>query len=362
MKSIAVTMTTINVPIVIDSILKQFEKYGTSNYDVDFIIIGDVKTPSGTANYIQDLKNKKYKQNFIYFDIDEQKKVFSKYDKLWNHLPLNSFARRNFADLFAYINNYDVIIRIDDDNYPILENNFFQDHSSVGSFNKMNIINSDSGWFNICQLLSEENNIQFYPRGFPFTERWKKSVLSQKVDEIKVVVNAGLWLGDPDVDALTRLTRPVNAINYINTYGNTFALDNNTWSPINTQNTSFARETIPAAFVSPFAGRYDDILSGYFLRKITDHLGDYVSYGKPLMNQIRNEHNLWHDLDKERIGGSSIHLICDILKEIELSSSSYLEAYKELILKFDSINSHEVEFYKKITEGMSIWAETFEKI
>ena len=121
-----------------------------------------------------------------------------------------------------------------------------------------------------------EEDIPFYPRGFPYSKRWSSDEISTNSSKVKVVLNAGLWLGDPDIDAITRLCKPINAIKYKKTYGDTFALENGTWCPINTQNTSYSRDIIPASFVPPNVGRYDDIWSGYLLRKITDHFESVV--------------------------------------------------------------------------------------
>jgi hypothetical protein len=59
-----------------------------------------------------------------------------------------------------------------------------------------------------------------------------------------VVVNAGLWLGDPDVDAVTRICNDINAEQY--TREQSFALARGTWCPFNSQNTALWRGVIPA--------------------------------------------------------------------------------------------------------------------
>ena len=74
-----------------------------------------------------------------------------------------------------------------------------------------------------------------------------------------------------------KLTKDDKQEKYKQNYGDRFALEIGTWCPINTQNTSYSREIIPASFVPPNVGRYDDIWSGYILRKITHHLNHYIS-------------------------------------------------------------------------------------
>lgn len=363
MKNIAVTLTTINMPLVLSNLIEQMEAFPHDGLKIDFIVAGDRKTPLEAKEYLAKLKSRYPKSEFIYLGLDDQEKRFSRHQNLWNHIPINSFARRNYADLLAYTEGYDTIIRIDDDNFPCEGVDFFGGHSGVGNISERTVVKSANGWFNVCETLEEENGVNFYPRGFPFTERWNKPEVTTTREVSRLVINAGLWLGDPDVDAITRLCRPVNATRFKSEmYGDSFTLAKGTWCPINTQNTAFAREVIPAAFVSPFAGRYDDILSGYFLRKLVDHMGDSVSFGQPLLNQIRNAHDLWMDLDKERIGGSTIHKTSEILRDIELTGKDYKSSFEELTRKFREANANEVGYYTKILDGMEIWSEVIRSL
>lgn len=355
MNKFALTLTTINIPFVIESLIKN---EGVYENKVDYIIIGDKKSPGNTNEYLESLQSK-YQRKIYYFDIENQVKYFSKYKKLLDHLPLNSFARRNLADLFAFNEGYEIIIRIDDDNFPI-DKSFFEYHAVIGNVGNYEIIKSDDGWYNICNALVEKNDKQFYPRGYPYQLRWSSQSISKFTNSINPALCAGLWLGDPDVDAITRLHRPVEASAYnFSAFPNQFALDIGTWSPINTQNTSYLAKLIPAAFVSPFAGRYDDIFSGYFLRSMMDHMGDGVIYGLPLVNQDRNQHDLWSDLDKEIFGNKNTFGLISLLKSYRYSSNSYSGCMLEIC---DYIRNNNVEISKNFSEiltGMEIWGEIF---
>lgn len=358
MTRVAVTLTTINRPTLLSDFVDLQKRHGTGDVEVDYIVVGDLKTPSGTDEFVASL-NGKTSSKFLYLDVEEQKRRFGHLTKLWDHIPVNSFARRNYGDLLAYQEGYDAIIRIDDDNFPI-DGSFFVDHALVGKERSVKSVRSDNGWYNICEVLRERDGLQFYPRGFPFSIRWQPSRLETQDVSVRVAVNAGLWLGDPDVDAITRLCRPVEATEFDTArYGRTFALAKGTWSPINTQNTAFARATIPAAFVSPFAGRYDDILSGYVLRRIVDHMDEAVCYGSPLLNQIRNVHNYWKDLDLERIGGETILQTTQILRDVKLTGTNYADCFGEVIEGMRSAIDYRTEFYGPILAGMECWAGVF---
>lgn len=359
---IAITLTTINIPYVIKSVLDNIKKFN-KNYEISIIIIGDFKTPPKTKKYLKSLSLPK-KVNIIYFDIKGQGAYFSKYQQLFKYIPYNSFARRNFADLYAYVENYDYVIRIDDDNYPLKNEDFINGHlyPFIHQDKKINCISSSNKWFNICLPLV--NDTEFYPRGFPYNKRWEKSkISSRRINPKDIYLNAGLWIGDPDVDAITRINKKID-IKKFNTdlFGKYFTLSNGTWSPINTQNTCYKRELIPASFVSPYAGRYDDIFSGYILRRIMDHLNHFVSYGLPILYQDRNDHDLWKDLEMEMFGNKNVSSLIDYLQSFEIRVKNYIEAYAIVTDKLLSSKLSNLKEFNKIFKGMKIWSDTFIKI
>lgn len=105
-----------------------------------------------------------------------------------------------------------------------------------------------------------------------------------KATDVRVAVSAGMWLGDPDIDAMARLCLMLNATSYTRT--DSYVLSPSTWSPFNSQNTAVLREVIPAYFMSWCVGRYDDIWPSYVVRRICDHLQQSVSYGLPVVHQV----------------------------------------------------------------------------
>ena len=357
--SIAITLTTINVPRVIGQFIENFD--GESPKDTVFFVIGDVKTPKGAQEYCEEL-NLHNNIQIRYFSIEDQAEYLSDYQSFEKYLPLNSFSRRNIGDLIAYKEGFDIIIRIDDDNYPT-KDDFLKLHKDVGFVQNLPVISSTSGWYNVCNHLRDKEDIPFYPRGFPYSARWdegKKEVMDK---DVKIVLNAGLWLGDPDVDAITRLCKPIDALSFQGVNDSDFfALDIGTWCPINTQNTAYSREIIPASFVPPNVGRYDDIWSGYFLRKITDHLGHFVRYGRPLLKQLRNEHNLWTDLKNEMNGNIFTDHLIQTLNNIKLQKTTYIDCYYELATRLDEDLVENRDVFDGVIQGMKIWVESISKI
>lgn len=374
MKKIKIVTTTIHIPVVLESYIENFLKYKHNN--VDFVIIGDLKTPNKINEYLRKILKSGYQID--YWDVSRQKKWLGKFPKLDNLIPYNSIQRRNLGYLIAYENGADVIVTIDDDNFAISGNDFLKGHSLVGETSSFLAVKSSTNWFNPCDLLKLKSSRRIYHRGFPYSKRWKNEKYSYRERKDRVVVNAGLWLGNPDVDAITHLEEPIEVIGWNNNFTKKYvALANDTHSPFNTQNMAFFKEILPLAYL-PIMGdsidgmridRYDDIWSSYFAQKIINHLGDLITFGQPLVRQDRNPHDYLRDLTGELPGMLITNKLIQTLERIELSEKSYFSCYGELIerLKAEIYKStiytnSEKEYFLKLTDGMSIWHDVVEQI
>jgi hypothetical protein len=108
------------------------------------------------------------------------------------------------------------------------------------------------------------------------------------------LIQADLWNGDPDIDAICRLTYKPDC--YFETL-RPFA--SNKISPFNSQNTFLAREVIPHYSVWPFVGRMDDIWAAYYLQTI---FRENLIYAPASVYQDRNPQDLIKNLENEIIG------------------------------------------------------------
>lgn len=360
----AIVTTTINVPVLLAKYIDDVKKH---KRDCFFVVIGDKKTPPEAKTYCEQLGKKKGVE-MIFMDVADQEVYLKRFPELAAHIPWNCIMRRNIGILHAYEKGAETIITIDDDNF-FLSKDFAGLHT-VGARKKLDVIASHTKWFNVCSFLKEEFGREFYHRGFAPEKRHVKEKLTSSKKEMKVVVNAGFWLGDPDVDALTRLyyhSKPITAVDYKRK--NNFTLAKGTWSPFNSQNTSLAREVIPAYFLSPMVGRYDDIWGSYVLKKITDHLGDAVTFGFPIVDQKRNPHNYWKDLAMEWDGMDLTSRFVNALTRIKLNKKTYGECYQEIAsalekeLKLSELKSdtHKA-FCSNYIDGMRVWIKTFDRL
>lgn len=355
MTKLTVVTTTIHVPHFLTAYSEDARRFG---HDVDFIVIGDRKSPAETADFCRTIPN------CVYMDIDAQREYMLRFPELWNHLPFDSFERRMIGILRAYETGADVMVTIDDDNLLATED-VFKWHKQIGDEYELPMYRSTSGWFNICSLLKEENDVEFYHRGYSPRNRWKRGYEICNPRYCRPVVNAGLWYNNPDTDAITRLERPLNVIGFGSDDHDcgTVGLAPGTWSPFNCQNTALAREVIPAYFMSPNIGRHSDIFASYVIARLAEHFGDVIAFGMPLANHARDTypHSLWHDLDIERWGMESTDVFCDMLRLIHLyDTKTYHEAFGEIVQALS--NCALSPEFRKMVEGMQIWHDTFKRI
>jgi hypothetical protein len=362
----AVVLTTIRVPEILDGASKNIIKYGHDN-ETEFIIIGDTKTPKEVAKYVDQISGRGIKMR--YYDVQEQKTKLAKYQKAADTIPYASDARRNAGFLLAAEEGFDKYITLDDDNFP-MEEDFVGQHNIIGDhLSNYLTVNSSNMWFNPCSMLETEPRSRIYQRGFPYSKRWNDKYQFTK-ESGKVVVNEGLWLSTPDADAITHIVDPVLVKKMTS---EPVMLGKNVYAPINTQNTSFLKEVLPAFFFIPGEmihntnmNRLGDIWCGYFCQKVVQHMGHRVTIGKPLADHRRNTHNYPKDMMEESWGMYCMDALVNKLQTTELSSKSYAGAYSELGLalsKADFVDDNEMKkFWQKTGQSMQIWAETCESI
>ena len=275
--------------------------------------------------------------------LDEQAAYLRKLGLPEDYIPWNTDNRRNIGFLKAWESGAEVLISIDDDNYCRADSDFIGSHHVVGqSLNSLqaHVYADGAAWFNICQLLECQVQDPVYARGYPYAARKHEAQASTRAlpasaGEQLVAINAGLWLDDPDVDAITRLAqRPrMRAARQ-----QAFILGPATWSPINTQNTALMRAALPAYYYVrmgfPLQGmridRFGDILSGYFVQKCAKHLGQVLRLGGPVADHRRSHHNLFKDLYHELAGIVLVEELLPWLQELALEGRDYPSSYAAL--------------------------------
>ncbi len=363
--SFTLITTTINLPVLLTSYVEDAKRYGRNLREI--IVAGDKKTPADAPAFCSQLE-KTHKIPCRYLGVEEQNTYMRRFPALDAYIPWNSVQRRDVALLSAYESGADIVVTIDDDNF-ICEADYFGAHAHVGKKIEVDAISAQGGWWNVCDMMIEAKGTRFYHRGYPLSKRWtaEEAFTAKSKIHARVAVSAGLWLDDPDVDAITRLTCAIRTLSIKPEYPARLATAIGTLSPFNSQNTALARDLIPAYFLCPQVGRYDDIWASYLIRRISDHLGDVVTYGAPLVRQKRNAHDYFRDFDVERFGLEFNDVFLEALALTNLTAKTYQGAFAEIANQFpariaEACDRHRktAEGFKGYAEGLILWRDAFE--
>jgi len=374
----AIVLTTINVPHVVGDYMDNIEKFGHAQ-DVEIIVVGDRKTPIEAEQYVTSLG----RNNVHYMSVQTQNDWLAQFDRLPGMIPWNSDNRRNVGYLKAAEDGADVIISIDDDNWPLLDEDFIEGHSIVGKAlmteDCPEVRSPGNNWVNICTLIqqpwADDYYFRIYPRGFPYRERYMDTFQPQPAEQEdgRVVLNEGLWNGNPDVDASTRLSWPGRV--EVNTRTR-YTLGRNQWSPFNSQNTAFHRDILPVMYFVPMnflynglvVDRFGDIWMGYLALKVIHAIGERATFGPPIVVHNRNVHSLLNDL-KAELGGMLLNEVFTVaLDRIHLVHRSYSNAYVELGDKVADWMVHCPipgsckDYFARLASNMEVWVEACEKV
>lgn len=324
MTDFALITTTINVPHLLEDYARNAKAHGR---ELKIYVSGDQKTPAAAAERCAAIA-RDTGVPCEYMDVAAQNAFMRRFPPLDAHLPWNCVQRRNVAILKAAADGADTVVTLDDDNF-LEKGDYFGGHAAVATTTTLESFGKKGKWFNVCRFLREESGRGFFARGYSPTARNEADDDAPPTVESKwMAVNAGLWLGDPDIDAVTRLAAPINATGYER--NDNFFVAAGAWTPFNSQNTAIAKAALPAYFLSPYVGRYDDIFAGFVVKRIADHLGHGVSFGNPLVRQNRNPHNLFHDMALENMGMKITDDFIAALESVNFHGDGYADCLLEL--------------------------------
>jgi len=298
--------------------------------NVDFIVISQEKL------------SKKFEQTIEFSD----QEVFK---KSW---IFNRMTKREYGYLYAYQNDYDIIITIDDDVYPT-NDTYFQDFERI-------LTSFDNNIFNILDLY---DNVppevhQHGARGHPTEIRSKN---------YPVVVNQGLWYGDLDLPAKTIQDLKSTDGKIPPPTSNTKIYGDRIIPPFKLttvcgMNLGFKKETVPAmklAFQDPDGvgiARYDDIWQGLFIKKILDKLEKRMSAGSPVVTHDKEPRDLQKDINYETKGDMLNNYLYEYLPNLDLEGNDYETCFSEIAHWLDKIgDTPDLKFFKKVSSAMLEW-------
>jgi hypothetical protein len=246
--------------------------------DWRLVVVGDRKTPPdwscGTAY-------------FLSAEVQEEQGF-----KLNRVLPWNHYCRKMVGYLEAIRLGAECIVDTDDDNLPKPSWNFPE---AEGRFETTQ---ESEGFINVYKAFTD---LPIWPRGFPLERvaqsRARTVAPAGKQRRVKVGVWQGLADGDPDVDAIYRLTD--NSPCYFRER-DPLVLGRGTLCPFNSQNTLFFRELFPLLYLPAHVTfRFTDILRGLVAQPIMWEAGYHLGFTSATVVQERNAHDYLKDFESE---------------------------------------------------------------
>lgn len=308
MKKFIVT-TTINEPT--EATIKFCEI--SDNKDFTFVIVGDTKTPHQlykklVENYL----------NVIYLTPEKQEHL---YPELSEIIGWKTIQRRNIGLVYAYQSGAVVVATVDDDNIPY---DSWGDNILLGQEIEVDEYENTSCPYFDAISTTEHNDL--WHRGFPIEYLQVKNDIEYKgKTKIRPMVQAEFWDGDPDIDAICRLSKkPIVKFNSFEPF------TTKQLTPFNSQNTFIHRDVLKYYSVFPYTGRMDDIWGSYVLQH---HFPNSVIFAKASVYQARNPQDLVKNLENEVIGYRGTLNLLDNIKEyrslLPAKTVEYFDIYQK---------------------------------
>ncbi len=288
----SIIITTINYPT--DGVKKI-----ASNYkDWSFIVVGDKKTPTNW-NW----------EGVQFLSVPDQLALESAFAR---KCPFNHYVRKNIGYLKAIQDGAKVIAETDDDNIPY--------DSFLVSVDKQveGYPVQKHGWENIYTHFTDT---KIWPRGFPLeyiNESFRKKSLLGEKSTFDCPIQQYLADGDPDVDAIYRLTTEEET----KFRSNTVILKDGTFCPFNSQNTIWWPEAYPLLYLPSFVSfRMTDIWRSFIAQICLYKQGKNIAFREATVVQLRNEHSLIRDFKDEVPGYINNVIIMELLSGLALSEA-----------------------------------------
>lgn len=313
-KSLCFVVTTINHK---SKGIREIEKNLSKNQEL--IVIGDAKTPSDFNL-----------TNGVYLSVTDQMTLNY---PLISKLGLNTYTRKMIGYLLAYKKGFSFIRETDDDNIPY--KCFFKSQKNPKI---TRVLGDFKGFVNVYKFFSQE---KIWPRGFPLdmlkNDLAKSKLAANIVDASGLFIFQDLADGDPDVDAIWRLTYDSNS-NHIFKRKYPVLIKKGQYAPFNSQATTWPRLLINLMYLpSTCTFRMTDIWRSYIAQHLLYQLGGGVVFRNSSVYQVRNQHDLLQDFNEEISGYLGAEKFVAILSKIKLKhdlnsmNSNMKIVYEELI-------------------------------
>lgn len=272
------------------------------------VIANYEKIIDGKIILIGDKKSKKIEktEKINFYSLGDQLNSDFKIAKI---LPFNHYSRKNIGYLYSILEKAELVFDTDDDNNP---NTNWKLPPTDRIFSS---IIDKKGFFNVYRYFSDEF---IWPRGLPLDQVDTFERTTKLNKEIEFGTIQSLVDGDPDVDAIHRMLFKKQ---FYFKHRAPLAMDAGVYVPFNSQSTIWINEMLPYAYLpSTVSFRFTDILRGYIAQRCFWEHGKRLVFSSPIVNQLRNEHDLLDDFKDEIPCHLNVRTVVELLDNLSLSN------------------------------------------
>ena len=374
---LAITLTTINDGVFLDRYRPLLSAGGDL---LSLVIAGDRKTPPSCAEKAMQLRSEGF--DVHYLGLEAQVEIAAAAGLPAKFVPFDSDNRRNFAVLDAWRRQAEVIISLDDDNFPLEPREFLSCYSRVGVVQRLPVAVGRGRWPNLCSMLDIRSGwtgeaATIFARGHPHARRDGETAVlcAGPMEEGRVLAHVGLWEGHPDCDAATRAS--LDPVSHGLRIPHTLLAPRNARAPMSTQNVAIARELVPAWWYVRMGRmksgrpleRFGDMFQAYFAAMVIEALGGRIAFGQPLVRHERNPHSLIRDLLGETSGMALLEELLAYLETVPRGATAE-EAYRDVadgLVKAlpphgGILGEDALRWCQQTAESMSRWSEACRRL
>ena len=235
-------------------------------------------------------------ENAVYLGVAEQRNLGYNFVDL---MPFKNYARKSIGHLYAIHHGAKYIYETDDDNHPSDGKLHFHETFKDSYY----VYNSNRSVLNAYEFLGQST---IWPRGYPLdmiAEQPEYKVM--KCEGAKPLVQQGVVDGDPDIDAIYRLTRKDKGVRLdvkFDREQEVVVLPKGSLCPYNAQNTLYVYDAFwSLQFPSTVNMRITDIWRSYFMQRLLWEIGGHLSFFPPSAYQYRSAHNYLKDFKDEKL-------------------------------------------------------------
>jgi len=284
-----IVLTTVNLPTPAVAKLAALPGWRT-------VVVGDRRTPANWSH-----------PGCVFLSVEDQAALSY---RILEHLPYYSYARKNVGYLYAIAHGAEVIYETDDDN--LLTDDTVT--LLAGDPRTVRVDGAPSvaarGVYNVYGHFGQPT---VWPRGYPLdaiavgtraaADGENTTRLVVDAGRSAVGVEQGLADGDPDVDAIFRLTRKDDGERLeiaFDPHAPPLVLPPFTFCPFNSQNTIFHAPALWGLLIpTTTTFRVCDIWRAYWAQRLMWDAGAHVLFRAPTVLQNRNVHDYHRDFVDE---------------------------------------------------------------